>query len=240
MAAPWMLHPGGIVQLLPHASPGVRAVVARARTAPVFSTGSQSAAPRERSQVWGLVARSCRRPWRNGDMCDANAPGCVLTKSRPKRLASPQHSHVSVGICRATSAAPGGQPQVQRWVIAPHRRARTAHPRGAHHRAWPAAQRAHMLAIWVIRLSEDFFCGSYGIGMWPPSISPPTEMGWCGVRHGRVVATAVRSPVRPKNVLDIVDMTAYFTRAAPRGLLTSRAQQPLPQEDPRCLSPPRS
>jgi hypothetical protein len=43
-----------------------------------------------------------------------------------------------------------------------------------------------------------------------------------------------------ENVLDIVDMTAYFTRATPRGLLTSRAQQPSPQEDPRCLSSLRS
>jgi hypothetical protein len=38
---------------------------------------------------------------------------------------------------------------------------------------------------------------SPGIGTWPPPISPASEMGWWGARHGRVVTTAVRSPVRP-------------------------------------------
>jgi hypothetical protein len=35
-------------------------------------------------------------------------------------------------------------------------------------------------------------------------------------------------------------MTAYCTQAARRALRTSRAQQPSPQEDRRCLSPLRS
>jgi hypothetical protein len=39
-----------------------------------------------------------------------------------------------------------------------------------------------------------------------------------------------------ENVLDLVDMTAYCTRAAPRGLRMSRAQQPSPRAAPRCLS----
>ncbi len=36
-----------------------------------------------------------------------------------------------------------------------------------------------------------------GIGTWPPPISPTSAMGWWGARHGRVVTTAVRRPVRP-------------------------------------------
>jgi hypothetical protein len=36
-----------------------------------------------------------------------------------------------------------------------------------------------------------------GIGMWPPPISPASEMVWWGARNGRVVTKAVRSPVRP-------------------------------------------
>jgi hypothetical protein len=55
--------------------------------------------------------------------------------------------------------------------------------------------------------------------------------------HGSQLAM---NDICSQNVLDIVDMTAYFTRATPRGLLTSRAQQPSPQEDPRCLSSLRS
>ena len=38
---------------------------------------------------------------------------------------------------------------------------------------------------------------SLGVGTWPPPINPTAELVWCGMRHGRVVATAIRSPVRP-------------------------------------------
>jgi hypothetical protein len=54
-----------------------------------------------------------------------------------------------------------------------------------------------VLAIRVIRLSEDFLCVSYGIGTRPPPISPTSEMVRWGARNGPVVTNSVRSPVRP-------------------------------------------
>jgi hypothetical protein len=71
---------------------------------------------------------------------------------------------------------------------------------------------------------------SPGMGTWPPPISPPSAMGWWGARHGRVVTTAVRRPVRP----------------APRGMRGCR--WPRPGSDgagsssgvgPAWISPPR-
>jgi hypothetical protein len=75
--------------------------------------------------------------------------------------------------------------------------------------------------------------GQYG----SPRFSRPGQLERTQVLgHGDQL---VMSKIFSENVLDIVDMTAYLTRAIPRGL-TSRTHQPSPQEDPRCLSSLRS
>jgi hypothetical protein len=38
---------------------------------------------------------------------------------------------------------------------------------------------------------------SPGHGTCPPPFRPASDMVWCGTRHGRVVTSAVRAPVRP-------------------------------------------
>jgi hypothetical protein len=79
---------------------------------------------------------------------------------------------------------------------------------------------------------------SPGIGTWPPPISPASEMGWWGARHGRVVTHAVRSPVRPATLwMRVVSMASAKVMAG-RMVVSRRANIDLPAPGGDMVSPP--